>query len=82
MAINELFAANRYQIILDFSKLSYISREVADILANVCNRVRENNGQMVILNPKSNVEEYLNFLGLAEKFKIANSREDAINFFL
>ncbi len=80
-AVSELFSLNMYRVIVDLSQLEYISSAGAGVFIGAVGRAQENNGDIIILNPSSNVREVFDLLGLSQIFTFKNTREEALKSF-
>ena len=74
--LNDLIDRKCSFLALDFSELSYIDSTGLGVLIGVLNRVKAENCEMVIMNPKTNVEKLLKVTGLNKIFKIIEEGED------
>lgn len=77
-AIDELFEAGTYRIIVDLSGLDYISSAGAGVFIGALDKLRENDGNLVLLRPNPNVKEVFDLLGLTQIFLFRNTREEAV----
>ncbi|MFH0937692.1 MAG: STAS domain-containing protein [Planctomycetota bacterium] len=80
-AINELFDARQYRIVVDLSAVEYISSAGAGVFIGALAESHEHKGNIVLLNPTQNICEVFDLLGLTQIFQIANTRSAALAFF-
>lgn len=79
--ISELFDQNNYRVIVDLSKLDYISSAGAGVFIGAIGTAQENDGNIIIVKPSPNVKEVFDLLGLSQIFTFAESRESALKEF-
>lgn len=79
--IADLFASGRYKLIVDLSKVDYISSAGAGVFIGSLSEARENGGNIVLVNPTPNVEQVFDLLGLAQVFTMRGSVAEAMEFF-
>ncbi|MFH1232052.1 MAG: STAS domain-containing protein [Planctomycetota bacterium] len=70
---NDLMEQNVYKLVVDLSQVDYLCSGGAGVLIGVYGIIQENNGNIVLLNPKSSVKEMLELLGLSNIFSIINT---------
>jgi anti-sigma B factor antagonist len=80
-AIGELFDQNSYRLIVDLSKLDYISSAGAGVFIGAIGTAQENDGNIIIVKPSPNVKEVFDLLGLSQIFTFAENREAALHEF-
>ena len=78
-AINSLFAAERFRLIIDITEVSYVASAGIGVLIGATNEAEASGGKIVLLNPTSEVQEVFDGLGFAEIFTIARSRQEALS---
>ncbi len=78
-AINSLFAAERFRLIIDITEVGYIASAGIGVLIGATNEAEASGGKIVVLNPTSEVQEVLDNLGFTEVFTIARSRQEALS---
>ena len=66
-----------YKFIVDLSKVDYLSSHGVHIFINVFQLTQEKKGNIILVNPKPNVREVFELLGLTQFFTITNSKETA-----
>lgn len=76
--IDDLFENGTFRIIVDLSGLDYISSAGAGVFIGAIGKAQENEGNIVLMRPTSNVKEVFDLLGLSQIFLFRNSREEAI----
>jgi anti-sigma B factor antagonist len=79
--ISGLFRQNRFKLIVKLEKLDYISSAGAGVFVGAIGTSKENNGDIVFLNPSPNVREVFDLLGLSAIFQFAESEQQAIDCF-
>jgi len=79
--IAELFADDRYKIVVDLSKVEYISSAGAGVFIGALSEAQENEGNIVLMCPTSNVREVFDLLGLTQIFKVVDSEKAALEAF-
>ena len=77
--LDELFDANSYKIVVDLSGLDYISSAGAGVFIGAIGTIQENDGNIILLKPSSNVREVFDLLGLSQIFTFADTKESALN---
>lgn len=70
---NELIEQKVYKFVVDLSQVDYLCSGGAGVLISVYGIARENNGNVVLLNPTSKVKEVLELLGLSSIFSFTNT---------
>lgn len=78
-AINSLFAAERFRLIIDITEVSYVASAGIGVLIGATNEAEASGGKIVLLNPTSEVQEVFDGLGFTEIFTIARSRQEALS---
>jgi anti-sigma B factor antagonist len=79
--ITDLFASGRYKLIVDLSRVHYISSAGAGVFIGSLSEAQENDGNIILVNPTPNVEQVFDLLGLAQVFTIRGSVAEAMEFF-
>ncbi len=79
--ISNLFTQQRFRLVVDMTNVNYISSAGVGILISSANETEANGGRAVLLNPRREVMEVLDELGLAEMFVTATSQEEALASF-
>lgn len=79
--INQLFENNMYRLIVDLSKLDYISSAGAGVFIGAISTAQENDGLIVLLKPNQNVREVFDLLGLSQIFTITEDMQSAVKSF-
>ena len=78
--INDLFEAGNYKLIVDLSGLDYISSAGAGVFIGAIGTAQENDGNIILIKPGTNVKEVFDLLGLSQIFTFKDTREDAEKF--
>lgn len=79
--INDLLDRNLYRIIVDLKDCDYISSAGAGVFIGAIGTTHENDGNIILVCPSSNVREVLDMLGLSQIFTFAASVEEARRIF-
>ena len=79
--INHLFSGKTYRLVVDLSKVDYISSAGAGVFIGAIGTAQENDGNIVLVNPTQNVKEVFDLLGLTQIFPFADSKEHALKAF-
>jgi len=77
-AINDLFEAGTYKLVVDISGLDYISSAGAGVFIGAIGTAQENDGNIVLMKPGPNVKEVFDLLGLSQIFTFKDTREEAV----
>ena len=78
--INDLFDGGTYRLIVDLSGLDYISSAGAGVFIGAIGTAQENDGNIILIKPGTNVKEVFDLLGLSQIFTFKDTREDAEKF--
>ena len=76
--INGYFNQHLYNLILDLSRVEYMSSGGAVVLARALGVAQENQGNIVLVRPQPNVKNVFDLLGLTHIFIITDNRESAL----
>ncbi len=79
--ITDLFGQKKYKIIVDLSKVEYISSAGAGVFIGALSEAQEHGGNIVLMNPTTNVREVFDLLGLTQIFAVVDDRKAAISQF-
>jgi anti-sigma B factor antagonist len=79
--INDLFDGGTYRLVVDLSKLDYISSAGAGVFIGAIGTAQENDGNIVLMKPSPNVKEVFDLLGLSQIFPFANDVDGAQKLF-
>jgi anti-sigma B factor antagonist len=71
-------AKDRPKILLDFNNVDHLSSAALGMLINVNNRVKQQNGQLRLVNIKPQIMEVFEITKLNKLFKILPSRAEAL----
>ncbi len=77
-SLNDLFKSSMYKVAVDCSSLDYISSAGAGVLIGALSVAREHGGKIVIVNPKEEVQEVFDLLGISQLFQIASDTDEAM----
>jgi len=80
-AINDLFGKKKYRIIVDLSKVEYISSAGAGVFIGALSEAQEHDGNIVLMNPTNNVREVFDLLGLTQIFQVVEDQNTAMAAF-
>jgi anti-sigma B factor antagonist len=79
--INEFFDGGCFRLVVDLSKLDYISSAGAGVFIGAIGTAQENEGNIVLMKPSPNVKEVFDLLGLSQIFPFAGDVEAAHRMF-
>jgi anti-sigma B factor antagonist len=79
--MGELFDAGKFRLIVDLSGVDYISSAGAGVFIGNIGKAQDQSGNIVLLNPSTNVQEVFELLGLTQIFTIVPTREEALQVF-
>jgi len=79
--ISDLFNKSQYRLIVDLSKVEYISSAGAGVFIGALSEAQEHNGNIVLMNPTPNVREVFDLLGLTQIFQVVNTQKEALAAF-
>lgn len=79
--LDQLIQEQQYNCLLDLKDLDYISSAGLGVLMQMLRQVRENNGDLKIVNMSEKIERVFNLLGFSRLMKIYDSEEGALAAF-
>jgi anti-sigma B factor antagonist len=79
--INSLFTESTYKVMVELSKVDYISSAGAGVFIGAIGTAQENGGNIILMNPTENVKEVFDLLGLSQLFQFAESVDQAKGLF-
>lgn len=79
--ISDLFGRNCYRLLVDLSKVDYISSAGAGVFIGALSEAQEHGGNIVLMNPTPNVREVFELLGLTQIFQIVDDQKAALALF-
>lgn len=79
--IAELFGKNQYKIVVNLSKVEYISSAGAGVFIGALSEAQEHGGNIVLMSPTSNVREVFDLLGLTQIFQVVDDQKTALAAF-
>ena len=79
--INTLFTEGTYKVLVELSKVDYISSAGAGVFIGAIGTAQENSGNIILMNPTPNVKEVFDLLGLSQLFQFAETVQQAIKLF-
>ena len=77
-AVNDLFEAGTYRLIVELSGLDYISSAGAGVFIGAIGTAQENDGNIILVKPSPNVKEVFDLLGLSQIFTFKDNRDEAV----
>ncbi len=77
-AFNKLIENNNYKLIVDLSKVDYMTSVGAGIFIAVHGVTQENKGTIILVNPKPKVREIFDVLGVSKILSFTDSMDNAI----
>lgn len=80
-AINGLFAEGTYKVMVELSKVDYISSAGAGVFIGAIGTAQENGGNIILMKPTENVKEVFDLLGLSQLFQFGESIDEAKGLF-
>ena len=79
--ISELFSEEHYKLVVDLSKVEYISSAGAGVFIRAPSEAQEHSGNIILLNPTTNVREVFDLLGLTQIFQVVDTQDEAFAAF-
>lgn len=79
--INDLFEQRAHKLVVDLSKLDYISSAGAGVFIGAIGTAQENEGNIILMKPSPNVKEVFDLLGLSQIFSFADTLDEAVRCF-
>jgi len=79
--IRSLFKDKVFRIIVNLPNLDYISSAGAGVFIGNITPAQEKGGNIILVNPSSNVREVFDLLGLSQIFPMAESVDAALGIF-
>lgn len=76
--VSTLIASGYYNIVLDFSSVSYMSSTGIGSLTFIMKALSSKSGRMIIYGIQPKIYEVMNLLGFTTFFETRNSREEAL----
>lgn len=76
--INNLIPEDSKNVIMDFSKVEYISSYMVGIIMGMKNRAKSNNGNFVITGVNETVEQILKITGIYDSLTTSDTIDNAI----
>jgi anti-anti-sigma factor len=80
-AITGNFREGRFKIVVDLSRVGYISSAGAGVFIGALSEAQENGGNIVILKPTRAVNEVFELLGLTQIFTVEDDQAAAMGAF-
>lgn len=77
----ELIAAKKYNCLMDLRDLDYISSAGLGVLMEMVRVVREQNGDLKIINMSDKIERVFSLLGFTRLMRVYDSEEEALRAF-
>jgi anti-sigma B factor antagonist len=79
--ISDLFNKGSHRLLVDLSKVDYISSAGAGVFIGALSEAQEHNGNIVLMKPTPNVREVFDLLGLTQIFQVVDDQEAALKLF-
>ena len=79
--LKEIFHQEHYRIVLDCSKVTYITSSGIGVIASAISEAQANGGNIVLVKPTSNINYLVSVLGLNELLPQATSLNEALENF-
>ena len=79
--IEEFFENDQHRMIVNLAQVNYISSAGAGVFIGALSQAHENEGNIIFLNPSSNVQDVFDILGLTQIFSFASEVDDALKMF-
>lgn len=80
-AVGRKFSEGTYKLVVDMTKLDYISSAGAGVFIWAHSESQENGGDVIVLSPTKGVMQVFELLGLTQVFRVARTREEALAAF-
>ena len=80
-SFNQLIEQDNYKLIVDLSRVDYMTAVGAGICMAIHNVAKENKGGLVLVQPKSEVKKIFGLIGLDQMMTIADSQDGAVSSF-
>lgn len=77
-AVNNLFAAGTFKLIINLAGVEYISSAGAGVFIGALSSAKEQGGEIVLMNPTQPVREVFDLLGLSQIFKFAANVQQGV----
>jgi len=78
---NQLIEEKNYKLIVDLSNVDYLTNAGVGVLISAYTISQENNGNIVLVNPKPKVKEVFGMLGLTKIIPFAEDINSALKIF-
>ena len=75
--LNETMDNGQHRIVIDFSKLAYISSAGLRVLLMAAKRGQANNGKLILCNMQDHIREVFEISGFLQILTVVNTREEA-----
>jgi len=79
--IQDLIQTGKYKIIVDFKELSYISSAGLGVFMSVIGDVKNNDGDIVLMDMPPKIYKVFDLLGFTEIFTIVDNEQAAVQAF-
>lgn len=80
--LQDLIDQGEHRIIIDFEQLNYISSAGMGVLMGMLQEVRQNHGDLKLVNMSSKIQNLFDMLGFSRMIRIYNTAEEAKNAFV
>jgi stage II sporulation protein AA (anti-sigma F factor antagonist) len=78
--LNAVEAAGRKRVVVDFSKVEYISSAGLRVLLTLAKRMRDKDGKLALCGMDQSVKQVFDLAGFTALFLVKNTRDDAVAF--
>jgi anti-anti-sigma factor len=79
--IDDIFENQTYRLIVNLEAVNYISSAGAGVFIGAISQAHENSGNIIFLNPSTNVQDVFDLLGLSQIFSFASQVDEALGKF-
>ncbi len=76
--IDSLIIANHNKIIIDFSETLFLDSSIASVMIRLVKEIRKNNGDIITVTPKGNINNIFIKTGLNKIFKQFDNTDNAV----
>lgn len=81
MLCGELIDKSVSRFIFDFDRVQFVDSAGIGLIIKLASLIEKNHGTLLLCNPKGNVKNVFNLLGIEERFKIYTRLGDALETF-
>ena len=80
-AFDSFFDQGIYNLVIEISRLEYISSAGAGVFIGAAGRAQANEGNIVVVAPRENVQEIFDLLGICHIFPVVDTKKKALSHF-